>query len=109
MSPGEPRRVLSLVDAIAVVVGIVIGAGIFHLPGIVAAGLQNDSLILFAWLVGGVISLLGALCFAELVTAYPHPGGEYHRLHGVAPSISRCRSSTVTPRRRRCLATSSAQ
>lgn len=80
MSPGEPKRVLSLIDAVALVVGVVIGAGIFHLPGIVAAGIQDETLILSAWLLGGFISLIGALCFAELVTAHPHPGGEYHFL-----------------------------
>ncbi|GAB3385285.1 amino acid permease [Massilia agri] len=76
-----PRRLLGLRQAIALIVGVVIGAGIFKSPSIVA-GLSGSADWMFAmWVLGGVISLVGALCYAELTTAYPHPGGDYHFLH----------------------------
>ncbi|MCA1855624.1 amino acid permease [Massilia oculi] len=76
-----PRRLLGLREAIALIVGVVIGAGIFKSPSIVA-GLSGSAGWMFAlWLLGGLISLVGALCYSELSTAYPHPGGDYHYLH----------------------------
>ena len=72
------KPTLSVVDASAIVVGMVIGAGIFETPTLVAQNAGSQSVILFAWLLGGVASLIGALCYAELTTAYPHPGGDYH-------------------------------
>lgn len=80
MSAGRPREVLSLLDSVAIIVGIVVGAGIFRLPSLVAGELGSEWLILAVWLLGGVISMIGALCFAELATAHPHTGGEYHFL-----------------------------
>lgn len=71
---------LSSVDATAIVVGIVIGAGIFETPALVAANVGSAEMALLTWLLGGGISLLGALCYAELATAYPHAGGNYHYL-----------------------------
>jgi amino acid transporter len=76
-----PARVLSLVDTTAITVGIVIGAGIFSFPGLVANFLGRPDLIVAVWVAGGILSLIGALCFAELATAFPDPGGEYHFLH----------------------------
>jgi APA family basic amino acid/polyamine antiporter len=75
-----PRPVLSLFDSVAIIVGVVVGAGIFRLPSLVAAELGSEWLIIAAWVLGGLISLIGALCFAELATTHPHPGGEYHFL-----------------------------
>ncbi len=77
---GAPQRVLTLFDCVAIVVGIVIGASIFRLPSIVAGQVGDDGLILLVWLLGGVISFIGALCYAELTTAFPSTGGEYHFL-----------------------------
>jgi basic amino acid/polyamine antiporter, APA family len=74
----EPKPTLSVVDASAIVVGMVIGAGIFETPTLVAQTAGSQGVILFAWFLGGVASLIGALCYAELTTAYPHPGGDYH-------------------------------
>jgi len=74
----EPKPTLSVVDASAIVVGMVIGAGIFETPTLVAQSAGSQGVILFAWFLGGVASLIGALCYAELTTAYPHPGGDYH-------------------------------
>ncbi len=64
----------------AVIVGIVVGVGIFKTPTLVANNVSNGISFLLIWLLGGLISLLGALCYGELATAYPHPGGEYHYL-----------------------------
>jgi APA family basic amino acid/polyamine antiporter len=75
-----PRPVLSVLDAVALIVGVVVGAGIFKTPAIVAAHAGGADRFLLAWLVGGVISLIGALCYAELSTAYPNTGGDYHYL-----------------------------
>lgn len=76
----QPHRTLRILDATAIVVGIVIGAGIFKTPSLVAANTPNEWMLLGAWLLGGVVSLIGALCYAELATAYPHAGGDYHFL-----------------------------
>ncbi|MBI2319665.1 MAG: APC family permease [Betaproteobacteria bacterium] len=78
--PAGPRPVLDLKDATALVVGIVVGAGIFQLPALIAANTGDGKTMMLAWLLGGVISLLGALCYAELATAHPNAGGEYHFL-----------------------------
>ena len=77
---GAPRRSLSTVDAVVLVVGLVLGAGIFRAPQLVAANVGNGTAFLLVWIVGGVVSLIGALCYAEIATAYPHAGGEYHFL-----------------------------
>ena len=73
-----PIPQLSTRDVIALVVGIVIGAGIFVTPALVAANTWDSSSLLAAWLLGGLIALAGALCYAELATTYPHSGGDYH-------------------------------
>ncbi|GAB3550687.1 amino acid permease [Noviherbaspirillum agri] len=75
-----PQRILGMWEAVALIVGIVIGAGIFKAPSMVA-GMTGDPVWMFgAWLAGGLISLAGALCYAELATAYSHVGGDYHFL-----------------------------
>ncbi|WP_263970703.1 APC family permease [Leptolyngbya sp. KIOST-1] len=71
---------LGLSDAIALIVGVVIGAGIFETPALVAANSTSGTTMLLAWLLGGGISVVGALCYAELATAYPHVGGSYYYL-----------------------------
>lgn len=63
--------------AIAVVVGSVIGSGIFLKPGNIAAEGGSFSLIIGVWIFGGALCILGALCFAELATMLPHAGGLY--------------------------------
>jgi len=75
-----PARTLSVVDAVSLMIGVVIGTGVFKTPSLVAANTGNEAFFLLAWLLGGAISLIGALCYAELATAYPHPGGDYHYL-----------------------------
>ncbi len=75
-----PKRVLGAADAIALIVGIVIGAGIFRTPSLVAGSVDSGGLMLLVWLAGGLISLVGALCYAELTTTFPNTGGDYHFL-----------------------------
>ncbi len=76
----QPQPVLDLRDAIALIVGVVVGAGIFKTPSLVAANAGGEWTMLAAWLLGGIVSLIGALCYAELTTAFPHAGGDYHFL-----------------------------
>ncbi|WP_228059463.1 APC family permease [Plectonema radiosum] len=76
----ELKPTLSLVDTIAIIVGVVVGASIFQTPSVVAANAGNVGFALLTWGFGGVISLIGALCYAELATTYPHPGGTYYYL-----------------------------
>jgi basic amino acid/polyamine antiporter, APA family len=85
-----PKRTLSVTDAVLIIIGVVIGAGIFKTPALVAAQAASMEGAMLFWLAGGVISLLGALCYAELATAYPDAGGEYHfltRAFGSAPGF----------------------
>ena len=71
------RRALSAFDATMVVVGGIIGAGIFINPYIVAQRLDTPALVLSAWVAGGVIAMAGALTFAELGVIRPSAGGHY--------------------------------
>ena len=93
----EPTRSLSPVGAVAIIVGIVIGAGIFKTPSLVAGVTGDAGWMIVAWVLGGLISLAGALCYAELATTYPHAGGDYHFLGGPLD----VRSLFFTPGRRR--------
>jgi amino acid transporter len=72
-----PRPVLSIGGAVAITVGIVIGAGIFQTPSLVANIAGSGPMMLLAWLLGGVLSLVGALTYAELASTYPSAGGDY--------------------------------
>ncbi len=74
---GEPKPALSMIDAIALVVGIVIGAGIFSFPSLVAGNSTSSTMFLSVWVLGGLVSLVGVLCYAELATAFPSAGGDY--------------------------------
>ena len=76
-----PERVLTVKDAIFLTVGIVIGAGIFKAPSIVAGAAGSETLMILAWVLGGAITLLGALTYAELAATFPSAGGDYHFLH----------------------------
>jgi len=78
---GQPQRLLDPLGAIALIVGIVIGAGIFKTPALVASLTNDVGWTLMVWVAGALISVIGALCYAELCSAYPHAGGDYHFLH----------------------------
>jgi len=80
-APAKMLRLLHPLSAVALIVGIVIGAGIFKTPSLVAAISGDAGWALVLWLAGAMISIVGALCYAELCTAYPHAGGDYHFLH----------------------------
>lgn len=84
--PQEVQTHLSLWDAISIIVGIVIGAGIYEtVPFILfnvagpaqALGVSPLTMTLIVWGLGGLLSLIGALCYAELATTYPRIGGDY--------------------------------
>lgn len=79
-SNDRPHRNLSNFDLVCLVVGTVIGAGIFKAPSVVAGQLSSGMDFLLIWVVGGLISVIGALCYAELASGWPHAGGEYHFL-----------------------------
>ena len=70
-------RKLNLLDATFLVIGAVVGSGIFMTTGIIAGYLPSPGLILVVWLVGGFIALSGALSFGELGAMYPQAGGQY--------------------------------
>ena len=78
---GVPARVLSVKDAIMLTVGIVVGAGIFKSPSVVAATAGSETVLIAAWLIGGAVALLGALTYAELASTFPSTGGDYHFIH----------------------------
>ena len=71
-----PAR-LGLWDAVSIIVGIVIGASIYETPWTIFANVPGPWSALGVWLLCGVLSLVGALCYAELATTYPHSGGDY--------------------------------
>ncbi len=73
----HPARSLSVWDATSIIVGTIIGAGIFHVPQWVAGQVDSLELFLGIWIIGGLLAFAGALCFAELTTAYNEDGGEY--------------------------------
>jgi APA family basic amino acid/polyamine antiporter len=76
-SPPALVRGLGLFDATTLIVGSVIGSGIFVAPSIMAGIVQSPGLLLGLWLVGGVLTLFGALAYAELAAALPRAGGQY--------------------------------
>jgi APA family basic amino acid/polyamine antiporter len=86
----EPRRDLTLTHATSLVVGIIIGTGIFLKSASVAQAVGTPALVLAAWVVAGVVAMAGALCFAELGALFPHAGGEYvylSRAYGELPGF----------------------
>ena len=80
----QPRALLSVFDGVFLMVGMVIGVGIFKAPSIVAGNVSSGAEFLLAWLAGGLISLAGALVYAELSARHADTGGEYAFLsHGL--------------------------
>lgn len=71
------KRNLNLFDSSMIMVGIVLGSGIFLTTGIMAKTLPSATLIILAWIVGGLITLAGAMTYAELGALYPEAGGQY--------------------------------
>jgi amino acid transporter len=78
---GSPKNTtsppLGVWDAGSLIIGIVIGASLFRVPGAVLSNVPDPTRGLLLWLAGGLLSLAGALCYCELATAYPRMGGDY--------------------------------
>ena len=70
-----PVRSLTTRYVVVVTIAMVIGAGIFKSPALVAANAGSETAVYLLWLAGGLISLMGALCYSELAAAFPHAGG----------------------------------
>ena len=79
-SSNAPRASLSVTDGALMMVGIIIGIGIFKTPQLVALFSPNEWVFVALWLCGGLTTLIGALVYSELAAAYPSTGGEYHFL-----------------------------
>ena len=69
---------LSVLDVVALTVGVVVGASIFRTPSLVAESAGTPLVAMAVWALGGLVSLIGALCYAELASTYPHAGGDYY-------------------------------
>ncbi len=80
-SSGEGLRIaIGFPSAVMLVIGGIVGVGIFVNPAVVARGLQSPALVMAAWMLGGVVALLGAFVYAELAARMPATGGEYSYL-----------------------------
>ena len=77
---GGPVRHLSVFYVVMLAVAMVVGAGIFKSPALVAQEAGSPFWLFAAWIIGGFVTLIGALCYAELATAFPNAGGDYHFL-----------------------------
>jgi basic amino acid/polyamine antiporter, APA family len=73
----QPRKELSLFDSTSIIVGIIIGVGIYETAPTIAGAAGSAWLLLLLWLVGGLLSFCGALCYAELAHYCPQDGGDY--------------------------------
>jgi APA family basic amino acid/polyamine antiporter len=84
-----PKPLLSVTDGVFLVAGMVIGIGIFKLPGLVAGNAASATHFFMAWIIGGIACLCGALVYAELASRHPQTGGEYVFLrHGLGEGVS---------------------
>ncbi len=73
----SPKALLTVPDGVFLMVGMVLGVGIFKAPSIVAGNVSSATEFILAWVLGGVVSLCGALVYAELSARHPETGGEY--------------------------------
>ncbi len=78
--PHVPSRVLGRIDATCIVIGAIVGVGIFFTPSLVAERAGSVPIAMLVWAIAGLIALLGALTFAELGAMYPRNGGQYEIL-----------------------------
>ncbi len=76
----NPKALLRPRDALALMIGMVVGIGVFKAPSLVALRLDDPILILALWGLGAVFMLIGLLCYSELASTWPDAGGEYHFL-----------------------------
>ncbi len=76
-SDAAPQRKLTLFDSTSIIVGIIIGAGMYKTSPIIASSVPDSLAVLAVWLAGGAFALIGSLCYAELATTFPTEGGDY--------------------------------
>jgi basic amino acid/polyamine antiporter, APA family len=91
MSQPAAKPALGLPDAVSLVVGIIVGSGLFMTPPGVFANVPGPLTGLAVWLAGGAVAAVGAVVYAELATAYPSPAGEYvylRRAYGPAAGFA---------------------
>jgi APA family basic amino acid/polyamine antiporter len=89
LESAKPRRLLGVFDATMIVMGGIVGSGIFINPYVVALRVHTAFLILGVWLAGGVLALLGGFIWAELATRLPEAGGQYRYLReAYQPSVA---------------------
>src|SRR3954465_11769903 len=82
-------RTIGFFGAVGIMLGVIIGSGIFRTPHDIAGHLGSPGVILLMWVTGGVLSLLGALTYTELAVAFPRSGGLYNFLyHGFGPRVA---------------------
>jgi basic amino acid/polyamine antiporter, APA family len=85
----QPRQLLSVADGAFLMVGMVIGVGIFKAPSLVASNTSSAAEFILVWVFGGLVSLCGALVYAELAARHPGTGGEYTFLaRGFGPAAA---------------------
>lgn len=77
--PGQaaPQRQLSLIDSTSIIVGIIIGSGLYETAPLVAQNVSGPGTLALVWIFGGIFALVGALCYGEMAAAYPAEGGDY--------------------------------
>ena len=80
VSVAPSARVFGLFDVVALIVGIVVGTAIFKTPSLIFQNVEAPGQGLALWVLGGFLSLCGALCYAELATSLPRNGGDYEYL-----------------------------
>jgi amino acid transporter len=72
-----PHRHLTLLDSTSIIVGIIIGSSIYSSTPLIAGQVPNVAWLVGLWVIGAVFTLIGAVCYAELATAYPKEGGDF--------------------------------
>lgn len=77
MSETPPQKKLSLLDSTTIIMGSMIGSGIFIVSADIAKQVQTPGMLLLAWVITGVITILGALSYGELAAMMPRAGGQY--------------------------------
>lgn len=76
-SQAVPQRRLTLFDSTSIIVGIIIGSGVYMTAPLIARSVPSSLAVLGVWLAGGLFALIGSLCYAELATMFPAAGGDY--------------------------------
>lgn len=83
----QRRHSLSVLDMVSLIIGIVVGTGIFETPRLVFQNVSSPTMGMAVWVVAGLLCLIGALCYAELASTYQRTGGDYVYLtHAYGPA-----------------------